>query len=53
MACQGLRRFGIQIDEGKNRMVRGSEQVCDISSEDSPVRVLVVPTDEERMIARE
>jgi acetate kinase len=53
LACQGLNCMGIIIDEEKNRQARGFDQVCDITTEASPVRVLVVPTDEERMIARE
>lgn len=53
LACQGLEPMGVCIDEEKNRQARGFEQVCDISAEDSTVRVLVVPTDEQRMIARE
>ena len=53
LACQGLKYMGIEIDEEKNRQVRGSGEVTDISVSGSPVRVLVVQTDEERMIARE
>ncbi len=53
LACQGLSFMGIAIDEEKNRGADGFRQVCDISAEGSAVRVLVVPTDEERMIARE
>jgi acetate kinase len=53
LACQGLAMMGIQIDEEKNRGADGFHQVCDIATPDSAVRVLVVPTDEERMIARE
>lgn len=53
LACQGLSFMGIVIDEKKNRDARGFEEICDISAPDSTVRVLVVPTDEERMIARE
>jgi acetate kinase len=53
VACQGLGYMGIHIDEGKNQNAHNFEGVCDISTEDAPVRVLVVPTDEERMIARE
>lgn len=53
LACQGLEQMGIGIDEEKNRSARGFQQVCDISAPDSAVRVLVVPTDEQRMIARE
>ena len=53
LACQGLEFMGITIDEDRNREARGFEQVTDISHDGSTVRVLVVPTDEERMIARE
>ena len=53
LACQGLSYMGITIDEKKNRNADGGKEVCDISVDGSPVRVLVVPTDEERMIARE
>ena len=53
LACQGLEHMGIQIDERKNREAKGFDEACDISVEGASVRVLVVPTDEERMIARE
>jgi acetate kinase len=53
LACQGLGYMGICIDEKKNRNARGFEGVHDISTDDAPVRVLVIPTNEERMIARE
>ena len=53
LACQGMGYMGIHIDEEKNRNARGSEEVCDISIADAPVRVLVIPTNQERMIARE
>jgi acetate kinase len=53
LACQGLEFMGIAIDEEKNREAAGFERVTDISRGDSRARILVVPTDEERMIARE
>lgn len=53
ISCQGLGYMGIHIDEEKNHAARGFEEICDISTDKAPVRVLVVPTDEERMIARE
>ena len=53
LALQGLQCMGIHLDEQRNREARGFEEVCRISSDDSPVTVLVVPTDEERMLARE
>jgi len=53
LACQGLRCMGIVLDEGKNRGLRATGQIYDISTDDSPLPILAVPTDEERMIARE
>ena len=48
--CKHLEFLGIRIDEEKNK-IRGEE--VEISSEDSNVKVYVVPTNEELMIARE
>ncbi len=53
LALQGLDCMGITLDEQRNRDARGSDDVCQISTDDSKVTVLVVPTDEERMMARE
>ena len=46
--CEGLEFMGIQIDPKKNN-TRGEEVV--ISTDNSPVTVTVIPTDEEFMIA--
>src|SRR6185503_13567064 len=53
LALQGLGCMGITLDEKRNREARGFDEVCRISTDDSRVSVLVVPTDEERMMARE
>lgn len=54
LACQSLEQIGISIDDIKNRSIlRGEDKLVDISGEDSRVKVLVIPTDEGRMIARE
>jgi acetate kinase len=53
LALQGLRCMGIHLDERRNREADGFAGVCRISTDDSPVAVLIVPADEERMIARE
>jgi acetate kinase len=45
--------MGIVLDAQRNRNARGFDEVCRISTDDSRVTVLVVPTDEERMMARE
>jgi len=45
-ALEGLEHMGIYLDRGKNRKaVDGLESL--ISTDDSPVRVFVIPTDEE------
>ena len=48
-ACEGLEFMGIKLDDAVNAKVRGEEAV--ISAADSKVKVVVVPTDEELMIA--
>jgi acetate kinase len=53
LALQGLECMGINLDAERNRDARGFDEVCRISSDDSKVTVLVVPTDEERMMARD
>lgn len=50
MICEGLDFLGIAIDEGKNG-VSGAEAV--ISRDGSAVKVMVVPADEELVVARE
>ncbi len=49
--CKGLEYLGIKIDEEKNRAAAGEEAV--ISTPDSAVKVVVVPTNEELIIARD
>ena len=46
----GISWFGCEIDDEKNN-VRGEERV--ISSEDSKIKVLLIPTDEELVILRD
>ncbi len=53
LALQGLECMGIELDEARNRQAGGVNEVALISRDTSRVTVLVVPTDEERMIARE
>lgn len=48
--CSGLTYLGIHIDEEKND-VRG--RIAEITTEDSKVKVFVIPTNEELMIARD
>ncbi len=54
LACQGLSHMGIQIDTIRNKTIAPEQaEVAEISDEYSQAKVLVIPTDEERMIARE
>jgi acetate kinase len=53
LALQGLDCMGLKLDAQRNRDAKGFGEVCKISTDDSKVTVLVVPTDEERMMARE
>ena len=48
--CKQLEFLGVKIDEEKNQ-IRGEE--AEISTDDSKIKVYVVPTNEELMIARE
>lgn len=48
-ATSGLEFMGIKVDGEKNRACRATEAV--ISADDSQVKVCVIPTDEELMIA--
>ncbi|MBR3646797.1 MAG: acetate kinase [Paludibacteraceae bacterium] len=47
--CKGLEFMGVEIDEAKNATIRGKEAI--ISKPSSKVTVVVIPTDEELMIA--
>lgn len=47
--CKGMEWMGIKLDEELNKKIRGEEAV--ISAPDSKVKVVVIPTDEELMIA--
>jgi len=51
-SCEGLSFLGIEIDKNKNHSVKqGSE--AEISKDGSLVRIFVIPTNEEIVIARE
>jgi len=49
LACKGLEYMGIELDLDKNNEIHGDEAV--ISTPESKVTVIVIPTDEEYMIA--
>ena len=49
--CEGLEPFGVHLDREKNQSGRG--QAREVSQSDSPVKILVIPTNEELEIARQ
>jgi acetate kinase len=54
LSCQGLEYIGIEVDDIRNRTVSpGSKEVSDITGEHSRIKVMVIPTHEEKFIARE
>ena len=50
--CKNMQYLGLEIDEEKNKMKNNGE-IRDITGKDSEVRVLIIPTNEELVIARE
>jgi acetate kinase len=52
VTLRGLERRGIILDEERNKTLpRGEEG--DITTPDSPIRVFVIPTDEERVFVED
>ena len=51
MACEGLEFLGLRIDPAKNRQAVGKR--AEIQTDDSQIKVLVIPTNEELVIARD
>ncbi|MBL6763780.1 MAG: acetate/propionate family kinase [Verrucomicrobiae bacterium] len=49
--CANLENLGIRLDADKNNNTRAVEAV--ISTDDSPVKVMIIPTNEELVVARE
>ena len=47
--CRDMEVMGVKVDEALNATIRGKEAI--ISTPDSKVKVVVIPTDEELMIA--
>jgi acetate kinase len=48
-ACAGLGAFGLELDAARNAAASGE---ATISTDSSPARILVIPADEERIVAR-
>ncbi len=54
LSCQNLSHIGIEMDDILNRTASSERgETVDITGHNSRAKILVIPTDEERMIARE
>jgi acetate kinase len=53
LACQGLSYMGIKLDEEKNRTLGGNRSHAVISADDSPVTIVVIANNDERLVAWE
>jgi acetate kinase len=51
MVCQGLGNLGIILDDTKNKL--RSAGIQEISHQESPIKILVIPTNEELEIAEQ
>lgn len=51
--CHNMEYFGIKIDDEVNSKTKGSSGVTELSAPDSKVKVYMIPTNEELMIARD
>lgn len=52
-ALKGLEALGIKIDEKKNAVSRSRNAETCISADDSPVKIFVIPTDEELVMTED
>ncbi len=50
-SCEGLSSLGIAVDERKNNAAAGG--IAEIQAEEGMIKILVIPTDEEREIAHQ
>lgn len=51
--CEGLESLGLKLDRDKNEQQMGDSRGWIVSTEDSPIKIYVIPTDEELLIARD
>lgn len=52
-ALEGLAFMGIKVDPQKNELSKTKNAETDISADDSPVRIFVIPTDEELVMTED
>jgi len=53
LACQGLEYMGVRLDAEKNRSLGEVRSHALISTDDSPVKILVISSNDERLVAWE
>ncbi len=53
LACKNMEYYGIKLDEEKNAAAHHSSENLEISAPDSKVKIYVIPTNEELVIARD
>jgi acetate kinase len=51
--CQGLEHLGIKIDPAKNELAMTRNAETCISADDSPIKIYVIPTDEELVMTED
>ncbi len=51
--CKGLEHLGIKIDPAKNALARTRNAETCISTDDSPIKIFVIPTDEELVMTED
>jgi acetate kinase len=52
-SCTGLEHLGIKLDKEKNKLARTRNAETVISADDSPVKIFVIPTDEELVMTED
>lgn len=53
LICKDLDFLGIKLDKEKNEKFNSPDRVVEIQSEDSKIKILIIPTNEELAIAQE
>lgn len=53
LICKDLDFLGIKLDKEKNEKFNSPDKVVEIQSEDSKIKILIIPTNEELAIAQE
>lgn len=53
LACQGLEFMGIRLDEERNRNLKSVKSHEVISADDAPVKIIVIASNDERLVAWE